>query len=88
MNRESITLHFKQNLFSENQIPKGFEYIQETQIYFDSEKKYCDYEVIIKRVSDGKFFKGQYTGWGHGINEVEMVWVETFPKAITTVIYE
>ncbi len=58
------------------------------QIYFDSEKKCSDYEVILKRLSDGKFFKGKYTNWGCGQYEAEMELTEVFPKTITKTIYE
>jgi len=86
--RESIVLEFDKSFFSQDNIPEGFKFIQEEQTYFDGEKGYCDYEVIIKRLSDNKFFKGQYTDWGHHVIEVEKVWVETFPKQITITTYE
>jgi len=88
MNRESIILDFWKSTFCEDDMPEGFEYIQEKQTYFDGEKGYCDYEVIIKRISDNKYFKGQYTDWGQHDGKVKQVWVETFPKQVTTIIYE
>lgn len=71
MSRERITLNFWKSGFCEDNMPEGFEYIQEEQTYFDGEKGYCDYEVIIKRISDGKFFKGQYTDYGKHEGEVK-----------------
>lgn len=88
MDRETIVLEFKRSIFSQDSIPEGFEYIQEEQTYFDYEKGYSDYEVIIKRISDNKFFKGQYADWGYEVKEVQKVWVETFPKQIIKTIYE
>jgi len=88
MNRESIILEFWKSSFCEDSMPEGFEYIEENQTYFDGEKGYTDYEVIIKRVSDGKFFKGQHTDFGRHEGEVQPVWVETFPKQVTITIYE
>lgn len=87
MNRESIILEFKSG-YCEDNMPEGFEYIQEEQTYFDCEKGYCDYEVIIKRISDGKFFKGQYTDYGKHEGEVAKVWVETVPEQVITTIYK
>lgn len=88
MNKENITLNFWKTFFCSDNMPKEFEYIQEEQTYFDGEKGYCDYEIIIKRISDGKFFKGQYTDYGQHEGEVKKVWVEVFPKQVTTIIYE
>jgi hypothetical protein len=88
MNRENIILEFGDSGFCEDYIPEGFEFIEETQTYFDGEKGYCDYEVIIKRLSDNKFFKGQHTDYGKHEGSVNKVWVEVFPKQITITTYE
>lgn len=39
--------------------------ISQTQISYDSEKGFVDYEVVIQRFSDDKFFKFQYTQFSH-----------------------
>lgn len=37
---------------------------------FDAEKGFVDYEVVIQRYSDGKFFKFTYTQFGHNGDDI------------------
>lgn len=66
-----------------------FEYIQEEQVCFDTEKGYINLELIFKRKSDDKYFKVKYSNWGQGETDMfEKIAKEIFPKQITTTIYE
>lgn len=67
---------------------EGFKFIQEESTYFDGEKGYTNYDVIMQRKSDSKFFKGSYEDWGAGDKEVELKWEEVFPKQVTITVYE
>ena len=63
--------------------------VKEKQCNFDSEKGYTDYEVVIRRLSDNKFFKFTYTQFGHnGDNIREQIATEVFPKEKTITVYE
>jgi hypothetical protein len=63
--------------------------IKKTQIDFDGEKGYADFEVVIQRISDDKYFKFTYSNFGCGENNlIEQTAYEVFPKTIQTVIYD
>jgi hypothetical protein len=56
---------------------------------FDAEKGFVDYEIVIQRWSDGKYFKFTYTQFGHNGDDIlEQTGVEVFPKTIEVVVYE
>ena len=87
--REKLELILNDNSAAEDQLKEmSFTLVKYTQIYFDSEKGYTGNEIVIQRKSDGKYFKGEYGDWGHGIYEYYNDWKEVFPKQITTTIYE
>ena len=44
----------------------NFSTVDQKQIYYDSEKDFVSYEVVIRRNSDGKFFKFRYSDFGRG----------------------
>lgn len=55
--------------------------VERKQISFDSEKGFVDYRVVIQRISDGKFFKFEYTQFGcNGNNIREQIAVEVEEK--------
>ena len=63
--------------------------VQQTQISFDAEKGFVDYDVVIQRLSDGKFFKFNYTQFGHnGNNMLEQTASEVQEKTKTVKYYE
>lgn len=67
---------------------KGFEYVESQEQDFDSEKGFIDSVFILKRVSDGKFFRVIYTDYGHGNNNLlEQEAEEVFPEIVKTTIY-
>lgn len=76
-NGDSIKHHFSDD----------FEYIDENVIYYDLEKSYEDKETIIKRKSDGKYFKHAWCK-GYYENYYSETIEEVFPKQITKTIYE
>jgi hypothetical protein len=87
MKREKVEFTKEQLKYIEE--IEGFEYIEVTQTYYDSEKHYVDKEIILKRVSDGKFFKGEFSDWGSGGKEwFDYTFKEVFPKQVTTTVYE
>lgn len=93
MNREKIKFKNKEeaeNILSEygEEPNELYELIEENERYFDSEKGYVEYDVIIKRRTDSKFFKGSYLKAGGGYEEYELDAIEVFPEVITTTIYK
>ena len=63
--------------------------IQEVKKDYDSEKGFINYEVVIQRLSDGRFFKFIYTQFGHnGNNILEQIAYEVFPKTKTVTHYK
>lgn len=63
--------------------------IEEIQVGFDGEKGFCDYEIVIQRFSDGKFFKFTYTKFGyHGDNTREQIAYEVEEKQKMITYYE
>jgi hypothetical protein len=65
-----------------------YEFVKKDQTYFDGEKGYVQYHVIIQRESDGKYFKGFAEDWGRGEREVDTKFVEVFKKEKITYYYE
>lgn len=49
---------------------EGFICVEDTIIYYDSEKGITENRAILKRISDNKLFKLLYTNWGTGILEI------------------
>lgn len=72
----------------EDWLPVEYEIIEKNQTGFDGEKGFCDFEIIIKRLSDGKVFKCLETDYGQGQVDYESQWTEVFPKTIKKIIYE
>jgi hypothetical protein len=64
-----------------------FEVMEENIISHDREKGSSEKQLIIKRLSDDKYFKIEYTQWLDDC-EFEDFAYEVFPKTITTIIYE
>jgi len=57
--------------------------------YYDSEKGFIDYEIVVKRNSDGKFFKFTYTQFGHNGDDIlEQTAHEVEEKEKTVKYYE
>ena len=67
----------------------GYSLIKQSKKDFDAEKGFLDYECVIKRDVDNKFFKFTYTQFGYnGSDMLKKTAVEVFPKEVTTIIYE
>ncbi len=67
----------------------GFVHIQSIEKDFDAEKGFVDYDTVIMRRSDGKFFKFTYTQFGHnGSDMLEQTAVECVRKEKTVYYYE
>ena len=63
--------------------------VERKQIYFDPEKGSVKYEVVIKRFSDGKFFKFKYTQYGYsGDNIRDQIAYEVEEKEKVIKYYE
>jgi len=65
-----------------------FVHIDEIETYCSLEDSYYEMDVIVKRISDGKFFRGHYTYWQDLENEYELTLEEVFPKEKTITVYE
>ena len=67
----------------------GFISVEQKQIKFDGEKGFVDYECVMKRRSDGKFFKFIYTDYGKGDSNIkEQIAYEVERKEKTVYYYE
>lgn len=67
----------------------GIEIIEDIESGFDAEKGFINHEVVFKRLTDGKFFKVEYTEFGYnGTDLIEQTAIEVFPEIITKVIYK
>ena len=63
--------------------------IKEVKQNFDAEKGYIDYETVIQRISDKKFFKFTYTQFGYNGNDMKnQIAEEVFEKEKMTKYYE
>lgn len=68
---------------------EGFSVVQFIEKDFDSEKGFVDYEIVIQRHSDDKYFKFTYTEFGNNGNDAdEQVAIEVFPKEKIIIVYE
>lgn len=103
-NREEVELseHYLRSLLDEEY--EGYiedeefeyEYIQDDVSYVDLDKSYEDHEVVIKRTSDGKYFKFGYSSSSyHDIFSEGMGWdgfpakaEEVFPRTIEVIVYD
>ena len=45
--------------------------IYKESTYYDSEKGFIDYDIVVQRKSDNKFFKFTYTDFGHGQDNIK-----------------
>ena len=91
-NREQITFTEQELEYFGNgiiEMQDNFKFIDEYITYHDSEKHYNDLTIIIQRLSDGKFFKGEYEDWGNGGKEwYNTTFTEVFPEQIITTVYK
>lgn len=90
MNREVI--NFTEDELEElicDEAPEGFKWKTKDIVYYDSEKSFIIYQVVIQRVSDNKFFAGRYSCWGSGNNEWEDdEFTKVFLKETIVITYE
>lgn len=64
-------------------------HIEEAQTYFDTEKGSADFEVILQRVEDKKYFKLKLTKWPSvSIQSYNYTLTEVFPIEKTITIYK
>jgi hypothetical protein len=67
----------------------GFKGIEMKQSGYDVEKGFCDWDCVIQRISDGKYFKFTFTEFGHNGNSMaEEIAVEVNKKTKTIYFYE
>lgn len=89
MNRELIKISDYEEEESLHQWEK-FEVMQETTLYTDLERGSTSVEVVVRRISDGKFFKFEYyssVGYSNEL-EQEAEEVEMKTRTITETYYE
>ena len=62
--------------------------IQDKEKDFDASKGFIDHEIVIKRLSDDKFFKFSYTEFGtNGNDMLEQIAIEVEEKTKIKTIY-
>jgi len=67
----------------------GFTLIEQNAENFDGEKGFIDYDCIIQREKDGKFFSVEYTEFGQGESDLlDQTAVEVKRKERMTYYYE
>jgi len=74
--------------FYEDDLNEHFEFMDKKQIYFDPEKAYVTFEVIIRRNIDNKFFRFEYDAWGAGGAEIYSEAREVVQKQRIETYYE
>jgi V8-like Glu-specific endopeptidase len=63
--------------------------IQREEHGFDAEKGFIDYKIVVQRLSDNKFFKFNYTQYGHsGSDILEQTAIECEEKEKIVKYYE
>ena len=68
---------------------KGWSCVQAEQVGYDAEKNMIDWECIIKRLSDGKFFKFEYTQYNYNGSDLQNeIATECIAKTKTITYYE
>lgn len=69
----------------------GYEHAQDIITSSDPEDGGADHILIIKRLSDGKYFRKYYSDWDIDYNydrDWDGCFEEVFPRQITTTIFE
>lgn len=65
-----------------------FKKIKEELIEHDSDYCSSNYEVVVKRLSDDKYFKGYYTYYEYKDIEYGTSLIEVFPTLMTITVYK
>ena len=65
-----------------------YKLVEKNKTRFDGEKGFVDYDIVIRRISDKKYFKGEGTDYGHHDREVEPIFYEVERKEKTIYYYE
>ena len=71
-----------------NGIWNDFEIVEENTDYFSLDDSYEDMGVIVKRLSDNKFFKGTYTRYYDFTEYDNLELIEVVPVEKTIIVYE
>lgn len=67
----------------------GFYLVESKQIGWNNEKGFANFKCILYRKSDERFFKIEYTEYGHGEDDIfESELEEVFPVEKTIIVYE
>lgn len=74
-------------LFWEDEETDEYKVVYGKQTSFDSEKGFMTKEIVIERLIDGKFFKGEGVNKGQGRIDMDSTWVQVFPEIVTTIKY-
>lgn len=92
MNKNREVLKLTEDQFRDIICEDSEEYdlIEEEQTYYDTEKGACDYDIIVQRRSDWKFFSASYTKWPAGGRTTNNILTEVFPETVvtTTTVYK
>ena len=66
----------------------NFEIVSDEVIRYDLEKAYEVIETVVKRISDGRYFKGIWTRSYYGNDSYPAELMQVFPKEKTITVYE
>lgn len=66
----------------------NFEIVFEEITEYDLEKSYEVIETVVKRISDGRYFKGIWTRSYYGNDSYPAELMQVFPKEKTITVYE
>jgi hypothetical protein len=73
--------------FIKHHFSNDFEVVDKNVIYYDLEKSYEDIDIIIKRKSDGKYFKANWLK-SFNYDDYPTQIEEVFPIEVTTTVYK
>jgi len=84
---ELLTKDFKNAIYEDSE---EFENVKEEIIYIDLEKGYEDRKIILRRISDNKYFKFSATFSSDGFYNYSesIIGKEVFPISKTIITYE
>ena len=81
--------YFDENNDLVDGIWNDFETVEENDEYYSLEDSYTDLTIIVRRISDGKFFSGQITRtYCDDTTYEDLTLKEVFPKEKSIIVYE
>ncbi len=94
MKRERIIIKketLRELIYKKHTTIENYKCVENIITSSDEEDGGANHDIIVKRLSDGRFFKMSYTDWDMKYNfesDFSEELIEVFPKQITTTVYE